>query len=104
MQAVIEPRRAGEITTFETRAEANEKVDRQLRYSQIREILKDNELTAKEIAVEMYKRGFTPTSERNFASPRLTELLQKGQVEVIGKRVCEYTGATVSVFKLRKEN
>ena len=92
----------GEIPTFETRFEANESVDKQLRYKQIFEILLEypNGLTAKEIAVEMCKRGYTPTSERNFTSPRLTEMSRVGIVEPIGKTKCRYSGKMVSVFKL----
>ena len=60
-------------------------------------------MTAKEIAVEMFKRGMIPNSERNFTAPRLTELSYEGIVEPIGKKKCEYTGKTVSVFQLRSE-
>lgn len=94
---------AGEFTTLETRYEANEKVDKQKRYRQIIEILQDQQLTAKEVAVEMFKRGYIPTSERNFAAPRLTELSIKGIVEPIGKVICKYTGKKVAVYQLRNE-
>ena len=92
----------GEIPTFETRFEANESVDKQLRYKQIFEILEEypNGLTAKEIAVEMYRKGLTPTAERNFASPRLNEMMKVGILEPIGKTKCRYTGRMVSVFRL----
>ena len=96
-------RLAGEFTTLETRHEANENVDKQKRYRQIIEILKDKQLTAKEIAVEMFNRGYIPTSERNFAAPRLTELSIKGVVEPIGKIICKYTGKKVAVYQLREE-
>ena len=96
-------RRAGENPTLETRSEANETVDRRVRYSQIISCLKDGkQMTAKEIAVMMHRRGYTPTSERNFSSPRLTELTQKGIVEPIGKKVCQYTGKKVAVYALRE--
>lgn len=39
------------------------------------------------------------TDERNFSAPRLTELAQKGVVDVIGKKRCEYTGKTVGVYE-----
>ncbi len=99
---MITQRRFGEFTTLETRAEANESVDKQKRYKQIIEILSENNepMTAKEIAVEMYKRGYTPTSERNFASPRITELLRTGVLDCLGKKKCEYSGKNVSVFGL----
>lgn len=89
------------MITLETRHESNETVDKQKRYMQILEILGDNEMTAKEIAVEMCQKGYTPTAERNFTAPRLTELSIKGIVEPIGKRKCEYTGKTVALYKVR---
>ena len=57
-------------------------------------------MTAKEIAVEMFNRGYIPTSERNFAAPRLTELSRNGVVEPVGKQRCKYTGKTVCVYAL----
>lgn len=99
----MKKRNYGEITSIETRKESYEKVDKQKRYSQIKDILKSyGELTAKQIAILMFKKGFIPTSERNFSSPRLTELCISGDVEVIGKTKCEFTGKTVSVYKLRE--
>ena len=97
-------RMLGEYPPIETRAEANETVDRDKRYRQILEILEDGDMTAKEVAVEMCRRGYVPTSERNFSSPRLTELQTKGKVEVIGKTKCQYTGKIVAVYSLRNEN
>lgn len=100
---MIEYRRLGEIPTLETRTESYESVDKKKRYSQILEIMADNKepMSAKEISVEMYKRGFTPTSERNFSSPRITELLRNGTLDVIGKKKCKFTGKTVSVYAVR---
>lgn len=99
---MIIERLPGEIPTYETRYEANESVDKQARYKQIIEILQEypSGLTAKEIAIEMCKRGYTPTAERNFASPRLNEMMKVGILEPIGKTKCRYTGRMVSVFKL----
>lgn len=97
----MEYRRVGTNPTLETRSEANESVDKKKRYMQIKEILNDGkEMTAKEIAVEMFDKGYIPTSERNFTAPRLTELSQNGIVEPIGKKKCTYTGKTVAVYKL----
>ena len=60
-------------------------------------------MTAKEIAQEMYLKGYIPTNERNFTAPRLTELSIKGIVEPIGKKKCQWTNKSVSVFKRRYE-
>lgn len=90
--------------TLSTRAEAHENVDKQKRYSQIIECLNEKpKQTAKEIAVMMYQKGYIPNTERNFTAPRLTELSKEGVVEPIGKVKCEYTGKTVAVYQLRKE-
>ena len=95
-------RRPGEYPPFEARAEANEKVNRQKRYAQIKECLKEKpEMTAKEIAVLMYFKRYIPTSERNFTAPRLTEMMNAGIVEAVGKKKCSYTGKTVTVYSLR---
>lgn len=99
----MEYRRPGEMTTLETRHEAHEQVDKKKRYAEIVEILDDYKcpMSAKEISVEMYKRGYTPTGERNFSSPRITELLKVGVLDVVGKKKCKFTGKTVSVYELR---
>lgn len=38
-------------------------------------------MTAREIALELFKRGVTPNPERNHTAPRLTELREAGKVE-----------------------
>lgn len=88
-----------ERPTLETRSESNETVDRKKRYSQILEVLGNNEMTAKEIAVEMFNRGYIPTSERNYSAPRLTELSIKGEVEPVGKKKCIYSRKMVAVYR-----
>lgn len=90
-----------ESITLENRNFAELEVDKHLRYSQILECLGDKEMTAKEIANEMYMRGMIPTNERNFTSPRITEMLRDGRIEPVGKKKCDWTGKTVTVFKRR---
>ena len=99
---MIELRRAGELPTFDTRAQANEEVDRQKRYTQIIEVLQTNEYgyTAKEIAYMLWHKKLIPTPERNFTAPRLTELTRRGIVEPIGKKKCAWTGRMVAVYRL----
>ena len=98
---IMKPRMAGTFTTLETMHDSHETVDKQKRYAQIFECFSEHpEMTAKECAVEMQRKGYIPTSERNFVSPRLTELGRKGIVEPIGKKRCEYTGKTVSVWSM----
>lgn len=92
-----------ENITLLNRHMANEQVDKNKRYSQILEILGDREMTAKEISYEMFLKGYIPTDERNFTSPRLTELSIQGVVEPVGKKKCSWTNKSVTVFK-RREN
>lgn len=98
----MEYRKVGEITTYDTRSESHETVDKKKRYKQIINVLKENPngLTAKEIACVMYSNKEIPSNERNYTAPRLTELSYKGVVEPIGKKKCTYTGKTVAVYKL----
>jgi len=97
----MELRRPGETPTLETRSEAEATVDKQRRYKEIMECLREGDMTAKECAVVMMNKGYIPTSERNFVSPRLTEMSKAGLVEPVGKKKCQYTGRTVAVYTVR---
>lgn len=92
-------------TLLETRRESELQVDKKRRYNEILQILHDfkQPLSAKEISVEMKHRGYTPTDERNFASPRLTELVRAGIVEVMDKKLCTYTHKKVGTFRLKRK-
>lgn len=102
---MIEERRVGERITFTTRMLANEEVPRKVRYTQIVKILKANKepMTAKAIAIEMFKKNLIPSDERNFVAPRLTELSRKGIVEPVDKVYCDYSGKLVCRYQLRGE-
>lgn len=88
------------MITTETRQLSFEdiKEKRQRRYNQILDRL-DKPKTAKEIAVELFELGLIPSTERNYTSPRLTELEKMGIVKAINKKKCEYTGKTVAVYE-----
>ena len=70
----------------------------------ILEILTENSegMTAREIAGELQRRGITPTGERNYAAPRLTELYKDGKVDFINKKQCRLTGRYVAVWVVKK--
>ena len=88
-------------TTHETRRESYDAVipKSEARRQIILDLLGNREMTAHEIAAELHTRGITPTGERNYAAPRLTELKRAGKVEVIGKRFCGATGRNVAVWR-----
>ena len=100
----MEKREYGTNPTLECRHDSHEKVDKKKRYRQITSILasyKVTGLTAREIAARMYAKGLIPSDERNYTAPRLTEMCEQGMVEPIGKRVCNWTGKKVTVYRLR---
>ena len=88
-------------TTYETRQLSFNDIQdkKKKRYEQILNRLGNRELTAKEIAVEMFELGMIPSTERNYTAPRLTELEKMGYVKTVGKKKCEWTGKTVAVYK-----
>lgn len=81
----------------------NIKPKKKIRYMQILDRLVYGNKTAKEIAVELFDLGFTNTSERNITAPRLTELEKMGYVEETAKKICEYTGKSVTVYKINQK-
>lgn len=76
------------------------KPKRKIRYEQILDRLMTGPKTAKEIAVELFDLQLIPSTERNYAAPRLTELEQMGLVRAIEKKKCQYSGKTVAVYEI----
>ena len=90
------------ITTMQTRQLSFTEIQdkKKKRYEQILHRLQGREMTAKEIAVEMYELEMIPSTERNYTAPRLTELEKMRMVYVVGKKKCDYTGKMVAVYRL----
>jgi len=87
----------------ETRRESNESVNKAVRNAQVLTILSFYpNSTAKEVAERMNARGWIPTTERNFAAPRLTELVEKGIVEVSGKKKDTATNKRVCTYRIKE--
>ncbi len=74
--------------------------NKQKRKREILSVLKEfpDGLTAKEIAVLMCLKGYIPTTERNFTSPRLNEMLKDNIIIIKGRKVCKYTHKTVFIY------
>lgn len=97
----MEIRKLGTNPMIENKIESNELVDKKKRQRQVIECLEELEkATASEIANLMFYKGYTRSKERNNSAPRLTELLQIGIVEPIGKKKDIWTGRSVTVFQL----
>lgn len=58
------------------------------------------ELTAREIAVVLYRNGYIPLAIRQATAPRLTELVHKGMVEVAGSKLDETSKKIVSIYRV----
>ena len=58
-------------------------------------------ITAKELALDLHKRGIVSSPDRNSVHPRLKELVDMGLVKVAGKKTCRYTERNVSVYKYK---
>ena len=69
------------------------------RQDAVMEILHEwGDLTAQEIAYVLHWSDITPNDDRNNAAPRLTELKAAGRVQAVGKKICDRTGRTVTVW------
>ena len=99
----INPRRPGTNPLIETKKEAELKINKKNQKCRIIEILNDFNIpmTAKEISVELKKRGYSKTDERNAAAPRITEMLDEGLLDCVGTKKCSYTGNEVGVFVVK---
>ena len=85
----------------ETRREANEKVDKTKIEIQVLQILSEyKELTAKQIARYMAYRNYTKEIDYNHARPRLTSLLEKRQVCIVGKELDTETHCKEVIYQI----
>lgn len=88
----------------ETRREANEKVDKATREIQVLSILNMYpELTSKQVARYMAYRGYTKEVDYNHARPRLTNLLEKRDVCIVGKELDQETNCKEVVYQITQQ-
>lgn len=87
--------------TFRTRHKSYKDMLEHLseRHKQILEILKDKEMTTREVAQELYKRHYTNTEDVNNARPRITELESLGFVIADKAKKCSITNKEVAVYR-----
>lgn len=58
------------------------------------------DMTAREIGAVLYRHGLVLSPSRQQVQPRLTELMQDGKIEVVGKRRDSLTKRSVAVYRL----
>lgn len=91
-------------TTAQTRAESNSKVNKNLREMQVLTILAECvELTAKQVARQMKEKGFIKEVDYNHARPRLTSLLEKREVCIIGKLLDRETNCKEVIYQITQK-
>lgn len=89
--------------TSDTRFDSMKKIDKTRMYGMIIAALKtasDEGLTARECSTVLYNQGKIYDSSRQATAPRLTELEDKGVVQIIGKRLDNITNRNVAVYAL----
>lgn len=86
--------------TTETRRESYERIIPSLsaRRRLVLQVLGNKQMTAGEIVDELVSAGYLDYYDRNFVSPRLTELKKVGLVETVGKRTDKRTGRPQAVW------
>lgn len=87
----------------DTRFESMRRINKNKMYSLIISALKsanEDGLTARECALQLYNEGKIFDYNRQMTAPRLTELVDKGVVELIGKKFDDLTGRMVGVYAL----
>lgn len=100
----MKTRNYGELTTIECRHDSHIQVNKQKRRKEILDIMQSEEMpmTAMEIAASLLLHGKVDRLDRNYVSPRMTEMCIDGTVEPAGKRKCKFTGKTVTAFQIRE--
>lgn len=100
----MEYRENGENTTLECRYDSFLITEKQKRKMDILFVMNmcDKPLTALEIARYLYNYGKVDRIDRNYVSPRMTEMCIDGTVEPVGKKYCPAAGRKVTAFKIRK--
>lgn len=92
------------MSTKETRRESYFEIlpKVETRKKLIIELLEKKPMTAHEITETLVEKELIPYYDRNFVSPRLTELKDAGKVEVSGKAYSPRTDRNVAVWKLKE--
>ena len=86
--------------TRQTRRESNQKLDKKAIHKLVLDQLTYGGMTAREIGVILYRHGLVREPTRQQVHPRLTELMQDGKIEVVGKRRDSLTKRSVAVYRL----
>lgn len=89
--------------TSDTRFDSFQSTNRKRLYQLITSVLKEYSegMTAREIAIKLYNQGFLLSNERQATAPRLTEMVDKGLIVVVGKKKDTVTQKQVAVYAIK---
>ena len=94
------PKSATSEITKETRIESFNQTEKQPLRQLVLDVLDGKELTAKEIAEALYKKHKLQYPARAIIQPRITELVESGIIEAVGKKLDTETDRKVAVYKV----
>lgn len=94
------PKPATSAITKATRITSYKQTEKQPLRQRVLDTLGNSELTAREIAVEMHKRGLIPYPARAVIQPRITELVEAGVIEAVDVKLDTETERKVAVYKV----
>lgn len=87
------------IETAQTRRESHRKTNKENMYSKVLEVLESEDLTAREIAEQLYNNGEIAYPARAVIQPRITELVEAGLIKVTGKKYDGVTKRNVATYR-----
>lgn len=88
--------------TKETRKASYIKTEKQPLKEKVLKVLAGKKLTAREIALEMYSCGWLPYPARAIIQPRITELVEAGEIKVIEDKTDTLTQRKVAVYMVNE--
>lgn len=89
---------ATSATTAKTRRESHKKTKKTKMYEKVLTALGNEVLTAREIAIRLYDAGAIEYPARAVVQPRITELVENGTIEVVGKKYDSQTERNVAQY------
>lgn len=90
-------------TTASTRRESHRKIKKTKMYEKILLAISTDILTAREIAIRLFENGAIEYPARAVVQPRITELVENGVLEVVGKKYDNQTERTVAQYSRKVE-
>lgn len=88
--------------TAQTRRESHQKTNKETMYNKVLEVLKNDVLTAREVAERLCAAGVIEYPARAIIQPRITELVELDTLEVVGKKYDTFSKRNVAQY-CRKE-